>query len=125
MFLTKNEQVIMEVLWSEDRALSRAEILSKSAKKWSPPSVSAFINNLLKKEAMKVSGFFKDAKTVGRTFEAAITKEEYLIAQMGENKPNLAKVVSAFMDEGGYDQAAIDELEELIKKKKLEWGNND
>ena len=125
MFLTKNEQAIMEIFWSENRSLSRAEILEISMQKWSPPSVSAFINNLLEKEALKVSGFFKNAKTVGRTFEANISKEEYLMSQIGGDKPNLAKVVAAFIDEKGYDQESINELEELIKKKKTEWGYSD
>lgn len=121
MFLTKNEQAIMEIFWSKNRALSRADILSVSEKKWSPPSLSAFLNNLLEKEAIKVSGYFKDGKTVGRTFEANISKEDYFISQIGTEKPNLTKILTAFISESEYEQELIGELEDFVEKKKKQW----
>lgn len=50
MELTKNEIEIMEVLWSEQRPLTRTEIVNLSVdKSWKDSSIHILLNSLLKK----------------------------------------------------------------------------
>ena len=78
MYLTRNEIEIMDVLWRENRALSRGEILSLSTDKtWMDSSVHILLNSMLKKGAIREAGFVKCGKTCGRVYEAAFSCEEY------------------------------------------------
>ena len=120
--LTNKELEVLEILWSTDKPLSRAEIVALSGNKWSPTSIHAFLNGLIAKGVVQVAGFFKLGKSVGRTYEPIVTKESYMVSQMVKSKPKLANIVSAFLDDEHYDKSTIDELEAIIQQKKREWG---
>ena len=87
MYLTKNEIEIMDVLWKEDRPLSRGEILSLSEDKtWMDSSVHILLNSMLKKGAIREAGFVKCGKTCGRVYEAALSCEEYYASTFDSTK---------------------------------------
>ena len=53
MYLTKNELEIMDVLWENERPLSRGELMDLSNdKSWKNSSVHILLNSMLKKGAI-------------------------------------------------------------------------
>ena len=121
MYLTKNEIEIMDVLWKENRPLSRGEILSLSEDKtWMDSSVHILLNSMLKKGAIREAGFVKCGKTCGRVYEAALTCEEYYASTFDSTrkKPSFPQLMSAFISNQGMDAQTIAELESILEKEK-------
>lgn len=121
MYLTKNEIEIMDVLWKEERPLSRGEILSLSEDKtWMDSSVHILLNSMLKKGAIREAGFVKCGKTCGRVYEAALSCEEYYASTFDstKKKPSFPKLMSAFIASEGIDGETIEELEKILKNEK-------
>ena len=122
MYLTKNEIEIMDVLWREERALSRGEILSLSSddKTWMDSSVHILLNSMLRKGAIKEAGFVKCGKTCGRVYEAALSCEEYYASTLTSTKkvPEISKLLEAYIRFNGIDADTIKALEEVLAKAK-------
>lgn len=124
--LTKNEQEIMELMWSHDKALSRSEIIELSTERsWKKSSIHILLNSLLEKGAIKVEGFVKTGKNYGRTYSAAVTQEEYHIIQFkqGANyikskSSAIAGLVSALVQDEDIDNDTLDRLESILRKRK-------
>ncbi|MBS5433581.1 MAG: BlaI/MecI/CopY family transcriptional regulator [Firmicutes bacterium] len=111
----------MDVLWKEDRPLSRGEILSLSEDKtWMDSSVHILLNSMLKKGAIREAGFVKCGKTCGRVYEAALSCEEYYASTFDstKKKPSFPKLMSAFIASEGIDRETIEELEKILKNEK-------
>ena len=119
MYLTKNEIEIMDVLWKEQRALSRGEILSLSEEKsWMDSSVHILLNSMLKKGAIREAGFVKCGKTCGRVYEAALSCEEYYVSTFDSTRvqPRIANVLAAYADSRGLTEQERAEIRELLDK---------
>ena len=100
MYLTKNEIEIMDVLWRENRALSRGEILSLSMDKtWMDSSIHILLNSLLRKGAIREAGYAKCGKTSGRVYEAALSCAEYYVTTLSSTKvqPTLQELLAAYL----------------------------
>lgn len=120
--LTKSEREIMELLWKTNNSLTATEIVSLSPKKtWKTSYIHLLLNSLLKKELIKVSGIKQTTKNFARTFQAALTREEYLILEIKKqdkvSSHALPFLVSALINET-EDTELINELEEMIQKRK-------
>lgn len=126
--LTKNEQEIMEVLWRENRALSRSEIIDLSEdRSWKASSIHILLNQLIEKEAIKVSGFVKTGKNYGRIYAPMYSEEEYYARQFKDSRSyqqekaaSIVNFVSAFISNEEIDEQTIDNLEKLLEKKRKE-----
>ncbi|MEL7649012.1 MAG: BlaI/MecI/CopY family transcriptional regulator [Sedimentibacter sp.] len=124
--LTKNEQEIMELLWSQDKALSRSEIIELSTERsWKKSSIHILLNSLLEKGAIKVEGFVKTGKNYGRTYSAAFTPEDYQIMQFKQGANYLKSkssaitgLVSALVQDDDIDGETLDKLEAILKERK-------
>ncbi|TWH81456.1 BlaI/MecI/CopY family transcriptional regulator [Sedimentibacter saalensis] len=124
--LTKNEQEIMDLLWSQDKALSRSEIIELSTERsWKKSSIHILLNSLLEKGAIKVEGFVKTGKNYGRTYSAAVTQEEYQIMQFKQGANYLKSkssaitgLVSALVQNEDIDSETLDKLEAILKERK-------
>lgn len=115
MYLTKNELEIMDVLWENERPLSRGELMDLSTdKSWKNSSVHILLNSMLKKGAIKEAGFARCGKTCGRTYAAALSVEEYYISTLSSTKahPDPVKFISAARD---YLKPCGAELEETLE----------
>jgi len=77
MELTKSEREIMECLWDAVRPLSRVDLMEKEDKSWNSSSVHILLNGLLHKGLIREAGFVRRSKTFARTFEPALTREQY------------------------------------------------
>lgn len=124
MQLSHNEYQIMDLLWREQRPLSRNEILEGTeGRDWNPASVHLILNSMLSKGVLKVTDL---EKKYGRTYEAVISHEDYLAQYIVDGTPGrtqkdrLLSVVSALVNKKGIDKETIDELEKLLEEKKKE-----
>lgn len=127
--LSKKEKELMELFWDAGCPLSRAEILERAATRkcsWKPNSVHILVNSLLDKKAVRVSGYYLSSRKLGRTFESAITPEDYAVMQVelaahkAEAEAGLTppKLMAALMDDNNLSDEVIDQLEAIIANKK-------
>lgn len=124
--LTKNEQEIMELLWSENQPLSRSQIIELSTERsWKSSSIHILLNQLLKKEAIKVDGFVKTGKNYGRTFSASITKGDYEAMQLKKSfgtfslkSADLGDFVASLFQDEEIDDETLNRLEAILEAKK-------
>lgn len=126
--LTDNEYEIVNLMWNQGRALSRTEIIVLLPDKaWSASSIHILLNKLLEKNAIKVDGFVKTGKNYGRTYTAAITRDEYTVMQLKQstgrksNEPlTFPAIFAALINDKEINIHTISELEEMIENKKKE-----
>ena len=117
MYLTRNEIEIMDVLWRENRALSRGEILSLSTDKtWMASSVHILLNSMLKKGAIREAGFVKCGKTCGRVYEAAFSCEEYHVGTLDSTRcvPDPIALAKAYLAAHRLDAGQIEKLKAIL-----------
>lgn len=123
--LSKSEREIMSVFWAEDRPLSSAEIVELSPNKtWRANSIHMFLNNLLDKKAIRLSGVTIRGKHASRMFEAAYSESEGTISELiasssfrKEPFKVMATVVSSLAQEVELTDEQRDELSAILKGK--------
>ena len=119
--LTRSEMEIMDVLWCDGGALSRADFLERSEEKtWKDSSVHILLNGLLNKGAIREAGFVRHNKTYGRTFLPTMSREEYFAATIFSHrcKPDILGLVKALLDRPEVTKQTLTALEAQIKAKK-------
>lgn len=125
---SKGEREVMEILWRENRELTAAEItdLSTSRRALKSNSVYLYINGLLKKGAIKVTGHVPAVRTHARTYKASVTEADYILIQVtGQisaraNPENLKQIILTAIKAGSISEYALDELQDLIDKQREE-----
>ncbi|MBE5871335.1 MAG: hypothetical protein E7294_08760 [Lachnospiraceae bacterium] len=122
MQLSHNEYLIMELLWKENRPLSRSEILEGTVgRKWNPSSIHLILNSMLSKGVLKITD---ETKRYGRTYEALITQEDYMLECVDNGMPGrsdeekLLGIVSALVNRKGIREKDIESLENILKQKR-------
>ena len=123
MELTKSELEVMNVLWQANRPLSRSEILVLSTSKtWKDSSIHILLNGLLNKNAIKEAGYVRSGKTFGRLYAANISCQEYYAKNVfaGSSKEVLPMLFSALIQSDGISPELINELEDMLEKRKRE-----
>ena len=130
--LSKNELEIMELLWTEERPLTRTEIIEKTPNRsWSKSSIHILLNSLLDKGAIHVDGFVKTNKNYGRTFSAVITRSSYMLSTIRQSAQAshvstlspISSVFAALLSDKDITPDVLNELEALIKAKKKDLKN--
>lgn len=125
--LSSNEFCILNLLWSESRAMTRPEILEALPDKdWNPNSIHLILNNMIKKGVLQVVGVARCGGGYGRTYAPTLSQTEYAAAQALEATPDmtvsdrLLGVVAALVDKKGIDAQTIAELEQMLEEKRKE-----
>lgn len=125
--LSSNEFCILNLLWSESRAMTRPEILEALPDKdWNPNSIHLILNNMIKKGVLQVVGVARCGCGYGRTYAPTLSQTEYAAAQALEATPDmtvsdrLLGVVVALVDKKGIDAQTIAELEQMLEEKRKE-----
>ncbi len=122
MNLTKNEIEVMDVFWEADKPLSRGDLLKLSVEKsWKSNSVHILLNSLLKKGTLREAGFVRSGKTYGRTFEAAVTCEEYYAGVIGtttKTRPSAPALFAAMLNQLELTEEDLDGVEEVLRQKR-------
>lgn len=120
MELTKSELEIMDVLWEAGEPLSRADLLARSDEKsWKDSSVHILLNGLLAKKAIYEAGFVKRSKTYGRTFAAAMTREEYYAATIFSHRyqPEMVGLIKALLSREDITPEQMSQIKQLVNEK--------
>ena len=123
MELTKSEMEIMDVLWQDGNALSRADLLERAEEKsWKDSSVHILLNSLLSKGAIREAGVVKRSKTFGRTFLPTMTREEYFAANIFSHRyqPEMIGLISALLKRPEVNENMLNEIAALAEAKKGE-----
>lgn len=122
--LSHNEYLMMELLWKEDRPLSRAELLKgTTGRNWNPSSIHLILNSMLSKGVIKITD---EEKKYGRTYEAVITQEDYILQCVENGMPGKSNeekvlgVVAALVKKSRISEEDIAALEEILDKKREE-----
>jgi len=120
---TSNEREIMELLWVQDRPLSRSEIIELSPEKsWKASSIHILLNQLLEKGAIEVVGYTRTGKNYGRTYGAAISAEKYQLMQFKKSASFLhskstaiINLMSVLINDDEIDDDTLSHLETLLQ----------
>lgn len=121
MELTKSEMEIMDVLWEDGGALSRADFLERSeVKSWKDSSVHILLNGLLHKGVIREAGFVKRSKTYARTFLPTMTREEYFAITIFSHryKPEITGLVEALLKRNDITLEQLDTIALLVAQRK-------
>ena len=88
--LSQNEFKIMQLLWKENRPLSRPEIIELLPdREWNPNSIHLILNNMIEKGVIRVEGMTRCGRGYGRTYASTMTNLEYAVALLREATPEL------------------------------------
>lgn len=89
--LSPNEFKIMQLLWKEDRPLSRPEIIEMIPDRdWNPNSIHLILNNMIEKGVICVEGMTRCGRGYGRTYAATVTNLEYAVNLLRDATPELS-----------------------------------
>lgn len=124
MQVSHNEYSIMELLWKENKPLTRAEILKgTTGRSWNPASIHLIINSMLSKNLIKITD---NSKKYGRTYESIMTQEEYLRRCIDECLPGktalgkIMETMTALVNAEGITEKDIKDLEVMLEEKREE-----
>ncbi len=122
--LTKSEEQMMDIFWSEDKPLTSVDIVNMKVKDtWSNGLVHNMIRSLLKKGLLKECGMERYSTQYARKLCPAVTREEYaakLLASKIRGKSSISEVIAALAKEESDDKDVIEELEDIIKQLREE-----
>lgn len=124
--LTPNELEIMELMWRENRPLSRTDIIELSPdRSWKASSIHILLNKMLDKDAIKVDGFVRTGKNYGRTYSPALSNVDYLLMTIkgsslyqNSRKEATIAVISSLINDKDITAQDIREIEAVIESKK-------
>ena len=124
--LTPNELEIMELMWRENRPLSRTDIIELSPdRSWKASSIHILLNKMLDKDAIKVYGFVRTGKNYGRTYSPALSNVDYLLMTIkgsslyqNSKKEATIAVISSLINDKDITAQDIREIEAVIEAKK-------
>lgn len=124
--LTKSENEIMELLWSEERPLSRSEIIDLTPDRtWKPASIHILLNSMLDKGAIEVAGFVQSTKNYARTFKPTLTADEYAVLQFKHssafNEQSVIHLVSALVEDI-QNRDTLNQLSAILDDRKQQLG---
>ncbi len=121
MELTKSELEVMDLLWSGKDLISRSDLLGEwEGKTWKDSSVHIILNGLLQKGVIQEVGVALRYRTYGRTFEATMTKEEYLVqaAFSHKCKPTIYGLIETLLNRPEVDEDLLDDVQKLLDQKR-------
>ena len=116
----------MELMWRENRLLSRTDIIELSPdRSWKASSIHILLNKMLDKDAIKVDGFVRTGKNYGRTYSPALSNVDYLLMTIkgssfyqNSRKEATIAVISSLINDKDITAQDIREIETVIEAKK-------
>ena len=125
--LTNSEREVLDLLWDVGEPLTSSEMVKMCVDRtWKPSYIHIMIKSLLDKEMIKMAGFKKMTKNYARIFEPTMTREQWSLLQVKQEKSDSGELlkemlVSILQEE--TDENVLDELSEAITKRKTELQN--
>ena len=121
MQLTKSELEIMNLLWRENRPLSRGQILELSGdKSWKDNSVHILLNGMLKKEAIHEEGFVRSGKVWGRLYAPSVDIGSYyfenIFLPLGQDCYPM--LFSAMLKDPAITEEILDQFDVMLRERR-------
>ena len=125
--ITDSEREVLDLLWDVGEPLTSSEIVKMCVDRtWKPSYIHIMIKSLLDKEMIKMTGFKKTTKNYARIFEPTVTREQWSLLQVKQEKSDsgeLLKEILVSILQEETDENVLDELSEAITKRKTELQN--
>lgn len=122
--LTKSEEQMMDVFWSQKKPLTSVDIINMKIKDtWNNGLVHNMIRSLLKKGLLKECGMERYSTQYARKLCPAMTREEYaakLLASKIKGKSSVSGVIAALAREESDEEDIIEKLENIIQQLREE-----
>lgn len=122
--ITNSEKQILEVLWDKGEALTSSEIVEVSDDRtWKASSVHLLLNSLLNKGMVEVGGFKKTTKNYARTFKPVMSREDYSLLQLRQEKKSTSRTLSRFVNTllgNEIDEHVLHELEDMVDTRRAD-----
>lgn len=124
--LTKREQDIMTILWMTDQPLTATQIANSELP---VNTVKLYLRKLMSKGLIEVDQVVFSGTVLCRSYRPSISLEEFEAERLArnfsqlKNKPSMSCFVASFLDKEKDRESAlaeIEELEDLLKRKKME-----
>lgn len=121
--LSKRELDVMNVFWAQDGPIVASDI-PKSNTSLSINTVQAVIKKLISKNYVKIDKIVYSGTVLTRSYLPIVTAEEYAKRQLLTDASFLRKytnkihVIEALLDAEEDETQLLNDLEELIKKRK-------
>lgn len=97
--VTDSEREVLELLWNSDEPLTSTEIVRLCiGRTWKSSYIHIMINSLLKKEMIRVAGFKKTTKNYARTFEPTMTRDQWNLLRMKQEKGVTAELLKEMLE---------------------------
>ncbi len=123
--LTKNEEVVMGIIWDADKPLISMEILEQCTNaRWDHTYILHMLRALEKKELVEVCGTVRSGKQYARQFIASVPKEKYvtdMVLKTGVSSREMLLVAAALISKADDNKKTAEQLEKIIGD--LENGN--
>ncbi len=119
--LTKSELEVMNTIWQEGRALARNEIIELCVNpSWSPNTIHALLNGLIRKGMIREAGFVKRNKTYGRLYAAKVSGEDYYASTLfaEQNTRAIPIYFSALLRNENLTEETVAEMEAMLAERK-------
>ena len=119
--LSPNEFKIMQLMWKENRPLSRPEIIELTPERdWNPNSIHLILNNMIEKGVIRVNGMTRCGRGYGRTYAVCMSNLEYASVLLKDATPELNADerllgVTKLLLEDEVSAAAKESLARLLK----------
>ena len=116
--LTRRQEDIMKILWESDKPLIASEI-EKKQDDLNINTVQATLRALMKKNAIEVADIVYSGTVLSRSYRPIISRDQVITEydQVVSKVLNDKNLIAHYVDEIN-DQAAITELEKIIKEKR-------
>lgn len=119
--ITNSELAILQVMWRENRPLSRGEILELSCdeKSWHSNSIHILLNAMLKKGTIEAVDFVRSGKVWARTYSPTITAMDYYTDFCETNGwPDPVEYVKFVLSREDCDIDVVDAMIDVINKRR-------
>ena len=118
--LSERQLQIMNILWNHGESMIASDIL-KENEELNTNTVQASLRSLLKKEYIKVDDIVYSGRVLTRSYRPIVSREEYLDEAYNEMSDLLnSETLMAALIEHTKDESELNELEELIKKRRMQ-----
>lgn len=118
--LTGRQLDVMKIIWDSADSLSASQIVSKNSA-LNINTVQSVLKKLLEKSFISVSDIVYSGTVLTRTYKPEVPIEAYITGNFSDLTTSIGTVpLVARLLEQDIDKKTIDELEELLNKKRCE-----
>lgn len=118
--LTKNEEIVMGIIWNAEKPLISMEILERCTNgRWDHTYILHMLRALEKKGLVEVCGTVRSGKQYARQFIAAMPKEEYvteMVLKTGLDPKQMMLVAGALISAADAEKKTAERPEELTEE---------